>query len=704
MARETLRIRPGVDRTETLVLNQAGVSLCDQIRFMPDVQGLGLVQKLGGWTRYYPRPLAAIIRALWAWQDANFTNILAAGCGEITPNGGSPLNVISSNALTDITPQVRSDNVAVSVSTTSGSNLVTVTDTGSSASVYDGVFVAAHISVGGLIIYGFYKPIPASANTFQLAIVDLLGNPIDATSTIVNGGTVAEFTTAIGDVQINVKLPAHGMNVGDTFPIMISTTVGGVTLVGNYVIQEVVDADNFTIFGPTEATSTQTLKINGGNARYNFYPGAGPIASGSGYGTGGYGEGGYGSGVAPSPSAGVPISSLDWTLDNWGGLLIACPTDVTFNSPYAPQRRGGPIYYWDPLANTPRAIVIPEAPVSNGGAFVAMPQRQIIAYASTSNGIQDPMLIRWCDVDNFFNWIASPLTRAGQYRLTRGSRIVAAAQGPQQIVAWTDVGVWTANYIGGQGVYAFNEVARGVDLAGRKAYGFLGNAGYWMGSQQFWQMAGNGVGILPCPIWDQVFQQLDIANAYKIRCAVNSLFNEVTWYYPTLSGGGEINAYVKANFSFQAPVWDYGTIARTAWLNQSVVGKPVGAGVNRLIYQHETSNDADGQAMTPFMRTGYFMLSEGDLLMFIDEIWPDMKWGQLGGSQNATVNMTFYVREFPNSPDQIYGPFSLTQAVQLVAPRFRGRLVSIELSSNDVGSFWRMGGNKYRGQPDGRYL
>ena len=29
-------------------------------------------------------------------------------------------------------------------------------------------------------------------------------------------------------------------------------------------------------------------------------------------------------------------------------------------------------------------------------------------------------------------------------------------------------------------------------------------------------------------------------------------------------------------------------------------------------HQHETSPDADGQAMAPFFQTGYYALSEGD--------------------------------------------------------------------------------------------
>jgi hypothetical protein len=121
-----------------------------------------------------------------------------------------------------------------------------------------------------------------------------------------------------------------------------------------------------------------------------------------------------------------------------------------------------------------------------------------------------------------------------------------------------------------------------------------------------------------------------------------------------------------------------------------------------MIYEHERGNDADNVAMTSFLRTGYFALTEADLLMFVDQVWPDMKW-DTPGSTTSTVLLTFYVKEYPNEPDKVYGPFTLTQAVKYITPRFRGRLVSLEFLSNDTNSFWRVGGNRYRSQPDGKF-
>jgi hypothetical protein len=107
--------------------------------------------------------------------------------------------------------------------------------------------------------------------------------------------------------------------------------------------------------------------------------------------------------------------------------------------------------------------------------------------------------------------------------------------------------------------------------------------------------------------------------------------------------------------------------------------------------------------MDSYFQTGYFVLSEADVKMFIDQVWPDMKWGYYGGTQGANILLTFYVTDYAGQTPTVYGPYTLTQATTYVTPRFRGRLVSIRIESNDIGSFWRLGNFRYRLQPDGRF-
>jgi hypothetical protein len=89
--------------------------------------------------------------------------------------------------------------------------------------------------------------------------------------------------------------------------------------------------------------------------------------------------------------------------------------------------------------------------------------------------------------------------------------------------------------------------------------------------------------------------------------------------------------------------------------------------------------------------------------MFVDQIWPDMKWGYFNGAQTAQVFISFEVCDYPGQTPLVYGPYVMTQSTTYITPRFRGRLVSIKIESNDVGSFWRIGNIRYRVQPDGKY-
>ena len=718
MPHATVKLLPGVNVNETPTLNQAGISASNFVRFIPDVGGQSLIQKLGGWTKYYATQMSAIVRALWAWEDTNANKWLAAGM-QTGGSGSAQLaimnGVMGSNgittatALTDVTPRVISDDAAVALTTVAGSPNVTIADgTTTGITSYDSVYIATPLSVGGVVLFGLY-PVSANAGTqYIVQATNVLGNLEGAAYSVTNGGAVPSFATSNVSAVVTVTLNDHGYTIGSTFSILVPVSVGGVTLYGNYIVESVPSPptspttgtpSTFTIQATQQATSTATASMNSGNARFVYSIGVGPAITATGYGIGGYGTGGYGVGSGVSASTGAAIPASDWTLDNWGQTLIACPNGtISDGIPFTG------IYEWDPTSGNPIATVIPQAPPVNDGVFVAMPQRQIIAWGSTFTGVQDPLLIRWCDINNFNSWTAQITNQAGSYRIPKGSKIVGCIQGPQQGLIWTDLALWSMQYIGQPYIYSFNEIGTGCGLIAKKAAASMNGVVYWMGQSQFFSLTGSGVTPIFCPVWDVIFQDLDLTNLNKIRVAANSRFGEVTWYYPVNSNGGEITNYVKYNVNLQ--VWDYGTLARTAWINESVLGPPIGADPSSLyIYQHETSPDADGQAMQSSFTTGYFALSEADIKTFIDQVWPDMKWGYYGASQNATVNISFNYVDYPSqyATPQVSGPFALNSSTQFISPRIRGRLVQINVNSNDVGSFWRIGAIRYRFQSDGRF-
>ena len=766
MPHSTLKLLPGVDQNRTITLNEAAISTTQLVRFVPDKQGLGLVQKLGGWTRYFSTSVGSIVRALWAWQDTNNIDYLAVGSqartstitsatrsgstativysgsniynvgdtivttglsnsalnGTFTVTTSSPgqitfttstsgaisnsapgtlyagdgLSVIQGASREIITPRSQLFNVAVAADTQLGSPFVTLTATASNIDDFDVVYIQTPISVGGLVLFGLYPTIFVDGtDNFQVVAKDIAGSDILATATVTNGGAVPNYSVTSGQSLVTVTLNDHGFIVGDVYTAVISTTVGGVTIYGNYAVTSLISNNQFQINAANEATSTTSAFMNSGNARYLFYKLPGNLPAAIGYAINTYGDGGYGTGVVPSSvNEGAPIQSIDWTIDNWGQVLISCPV-------------GGPIFTWDPTTGAVQSGIIANGPPVNDGMFVAMPQRQIIAWGSTFNGIQDQLLIRWCDVDNYDEWTASITNQAGSYRLPKGSRIVGCIQGPQQGLVWTDLGVWAMQYVGPPYVYQFNEIGNGCGLIARKAATSMNGVIYWMGQSQFYRLAGSGVEIIQCPVWDVIFQELDETNLDNIRVAANSRFGEISWYFPTISGNGEPTMYVKYNVALNQ--WDFGMLTRTAWINQSVLGPPIGAGPTipadeeNFIYQHETSTDADGEPMVSSFQTGYFSMDEGEYKVFVDQVWPDMKWGYYGGSEDADLNLTFFVADYPTQTPIAYGPFAINSQTQYVTPRFRGRLMSIKMESADIGSFWRIGATRYRIQRDGKF-
>lgn len=770
MPHQSFKLAPGVDTTRTMAANEAAISSSNLIRFQPDLGGNAYVQKLGGWTKYFPTAINDTIRVLWPWQDLNAIKYLGIGAE-------TSLQVIEdASSLKNISPQNYTIDVPVSFTTVAGSSIVIVNDVGSNPA-NNSVLIETPIAVGGLVLSGLYQCTFVSNDQYTIQSIDVLGNPLPAISSVTTGGAVPSFTTSVGTSPITITLANHGYSVDSDFTVLVPTTVGGITVYGDYTVTEVTDVDNFKINGSNTASSTSTVDENGGNARFIYYVGVGPAPLETGYGVGGYGVGGYGSGTpggtsrtfvptsasAVGTTATVTFSALctvtigsiiviagmtpsgfngtwrvsasslgsvsfttltvlsgpmtvagtlvvnnwsslsspnDWSLDNWGQDLIA-------------NRQGEPIYTWSPTSGFPIATILPNSPVVNEGAFVAMPQRQIIAYGSSFTGIQDPLLVRWCDVQNYSSWIGTVTNQAGSYRIPKGSKIVGGIQAPQQSLIWTDIDLWAMQYIGQPYVYSFNEVGTGCGLIDHKAVTLLNGAAYWMSQSQFFMYSSNGVAPILCPVWDVVFQNIDTNHLNEIRAGANSRFGEVTWYFPTVGSNGVPTMYVKYNVELQ--LWDYGKLTRTAWVDQSVLGAPIGSDDNGFIFQHETSPDADGQPMPSSFQTGYFTISgpnfqagdystsDADKLMFIDEFWPDMKWGYYGQTQNANIQFTFYAANFPGDTPTVYGPYTVTQATQYFTTRIRTRLLSIKVSSNDIGSFWRLGVPRYRIQEDGRY-
>jgi hypothetical protein len=213
-------------------------------------------------------------------------------------------------------------------------------------------------------------------------------------------------------------------------------------------------------------------------------------------------------------------------------------------------------------------------------------------------------------------------------------------------------------------------------------------------------MMGGMVRPLPCPVYDAVFQDLDATNLSKIRAGANAAFNEVWFFYPSKSGGtGENDKYVKFNIVENA--WDAGSLARSAWLGQSVLGSPIGA-QGAALYQHEIGYAAGNMPMMSSWSTGWITLAEGQDFPFIDQIIPDMRWNTWNSSSQSTITLSFQSATYPGDTPYSYGPFAITSMTEYIAPRIRDRLISMQFNDNGTSDFWRLGRPRFRIASAGR--
>ena len=690
-------LQPGLNVELTETDNRGAYTSTNLGRFKA-----GRFQKLGGWTRYFGSTVAGVPRCSHAWLDLENNDRL--GIATTTC-----LYDLTTNTLRNITPQTLLTTPTVSLTTTAGSPIVTVTDASTTTiTSYASVLFNAPVAIDGLILSGLYQVTAyVSAGVYR---IQASGNAIAG---VTAGGATPAFTITSGSANVSVQLAAHKVVAGDSVVFPNATTGGGITIQGIYTVVSVTDADNFVITCKTLATSTPGVAISEPFSLL-YYLASGPVASGAAYGTGTYGSGAYGVGTSVVGDVGATVTTDDWSLSNWGELLISNPEN-------------GGIYYWGPNSGFQNSSIIATAPVFNTGSFIANAQQMIIAYGSTDTAAigvyQDPMMVKWCDSEDFTTWTATAANQAGSYRIPKGSRCVGGAATPHRSLIWTDTSVWSFDYIGASLVFGVTELADGCGLIAKHAHAQNGDVVYWMGKSNFYSLVGGTVTPMECSVWDAVFQNLALDEAELCFAGLNSDFNEVWFFYPSKSGGYMIDEFGNyiidelgnywidgstpvcdryAKFNTLTGLWDIGELQRNTWLDRSIIGNPVAIDVNGIIYAHESGYNADGHPLISSFETAWIYVGEGEDSMFIDRIFPDFKWGEYNGSATAAINVTIYTVKYPGDTPLEYGPFTLTKAKQFLSKRIRCRHFKLRVWSEDMDSFWRVGHLRVRYAKDGK--
>lgn len=646
---KSIAFRPGVNTMMTPSQNEAGVSQSNLVRYQQ-----GMIQKLGGWATV-TLAVNSTVRELWAWQDLPGNDLLAAGCTGSSTGGGG-LVLTSSVAVTDITPLISIRNLSPSVfSVPAGQHLVNISDSGAAGiSSNSWIFFNTQVNVGNIILQGAYQINSVISSTLY---------EIDGVTIASSNATAAVlpyFQASSGSKFINVAFPANGyQSINGLYePFIAPTTFAGITIQGSYQISAVLDSSDFVIVSSSPATTTANSTMNGGQVQIVYYiPGTGAAF----------------------------VTATDWSLANWGSVLLAVPS-------------GGPLYQWSDQGISPAtATVVGSAPFFNGGCFVSQPQQILVLWGSTqSTGVRNPLIVRWSNALDYTNYVVSNQTWAGSFTIPTGSVIKGGIQSAQQGIIWTDIECWVMQNVGLPVVFGFTRVGSGCGLVGQHAMGILDGNVFWMGFSNFHVLSGEGVQAIPCSVWNFVFEQIDTANYAKVRCAVNALYKEVAWFFPVAGGSGENSVYVKYNTLENA--WDYGSLGRSAWIDVSVLGNPIGSDLFGNILQHERGYSYGGVALDSTFTSGYWAIAEGEELAFVDWILPDMTFNIYPGSLvSASVNITFLVVNYLGDTPAAYGPYTFGSTTEFINVRIRGRFMAVKIENNTgISEFWRIGRIRYR--------
>lgn len=867
---------------------------------------LGYLEKMGGWERLVQDAFQALIRRMHAWLDLDNLKNLLVGTDfglELLVQGtrftlGSQFPVAAAYVPALGPAPTTTTFVAVNGSTTVRVNAPIVPNVGQQFKFL------LPVSIGGHII--------AAQTVFPVKAI--VTGPAGFTFDMPSAALFNESTFGVRLFENNVlntmtcTWKSHGLSTGNTIAFAATTTLRlgapGVWEMVSFSAPAgntsdpitVVDADHFTFpmdtFGYGDGL---------GGTNHQVYEGATEL-----FGTDGSVITTLGTvlGVSQPIFPGDPQTHT-WFLGNQGQNGLALAT-------------GGPLWvYQPPIGNAPFANIVgggtpATTPQHSNGMFTAMPQAQVILFgtevggsdangnATFGQGLVDPLLVRFSDVGTYDVWSATVSNQAGEYRLSRGSKIIAGIQAPQMALLLTDTDAWAVSYIGPPLVYGFTIMGAGCGAIAPHAIVTLGQTTYWLSLKGVWSFGPGGLQQVPCSVFDFIFENLDTININKCHGAANSTTGEIAFYFPpadavfppglnalassqdftqpvwaktaatpgttggsplapdgtntatqlteqnvtnvheivqgiqkfgepqtfTLSvyahknstrniclrcdtRGGALGAlaifdpttgalvsssfippfaiistsavtdslatgvgvggngwlryifefttddtgtlnlgialangvnrsylgashfidiwgaqldeggaalpynvttaarpeneptkYVKYNT--QTPAWDSGTLTRTAWIDQSIWGQPLGADENQLVQQHERGFDADGEPMEDvFIESGFTQLGDGSVMTSIGQCHPDFKWA----GNNGEVQIRLKAKNYPSDdePVSVYGPFSVTPKTRFFDPRLRGRFIAIRYDWSPIKGFSaRVGNVSYKMKPTGR--
>lgn len=505
------------------------------------------------------------------------------------------------------------------------------------------------------------------------------------------------FTTN-ATTSVLVADSGHDCETGSFVKFDSFSAIDGLDMNKEFEVSSVVNAAAYVVTHTSTASGSTAGGGGTGNANYQINPGPEFSLLAFGYGTDKFGLGGWGS---PSTVSNVTLEARQWSLDNFGEDLIATVLN-------------GGTFQWDTSSglNT-RATAITNAPTTSRLSLISTPDRHLMIMGTEStigdSTTQDDLLIRFSDQENITNYQPTAENTAGSLRIADGSRIMAAERSRGQILVWTDTSLHSLQFIGPPFTFGLRQLGQNCGIMGSHAGVDLNGVSYWMSQDSFYLFDG-AVKKLPCTVEQFVFNNVNQTGAENAFAGHNGEYNEILWFYPR-EGSNQINAVVAYNYLEQT--WWTGTLSRTTWIDREVYQNPIGteysgntvannetilgltAGATQM-YLHETGNDADGQAMTAYVKSGSVEIGEGNDILMVQKLIPDIQ------NQSGVLNMDLEFKYYPNNTQSVTKTTAFSDTTEFVSLRGRGREFTVNVVSNTSGTSWRLGTQRFDIQPDGR--
>ena len=698
MPLQKILFKPGVNRENTRYTTEGGWYECDKIRFRQ-----GNPEILGGWEPLSAGTFQGVCRSLWNWVTLGGNNLIGVGTN-------LKFYIVQGGVYYDVTP-IRLVTAAGDVTFVGdGTTTVTVSDTNHGCVTGDFVTFSGATGTYATTLNAQYQVTVLTANTYTIT------TPIVIAAGATGGASV------VGTYQINVgpaiPVPLTGWGAGTWgSPPPAGGTIGtwgyGTTSTSSLRLWNQINYGQDLVYGPRTGAIYYWSAANGVNTRGVLlnslggtvsFTNASPTVVTS---TVLYTEGAALQFSGASLPSGVSAATTYYVFQVNGltfNLLDAAGNEVNTSS-----------------SGTGVVSLIVDVPTVQNNMTVSDASRFLIAFGCNDYGssVLDPMLIRWSAQNDVYNWTPDPTNQAGFTRLSHGSEIITTVQTRQEIVVFTDVSVYSLQYLGPPYVWASQLLGDNISIMSPNSAVIASGVVYWMGVDKFYQYDGR-VNTLNCDLRRYVFGDLNQEQSLQVFSGTNEGFNEVWWFYCSANSTA-IDKYVIYNYVEK--IWYYGTMSRTAWLDSGLQSYPIAANytTNTLtgnLINHETGlNDnttGTAVAIDAYISSSEFDIGDGHNFGFVWRVLPDLTFENAESTPTGTlpaVSMTLYglansgsgVTSSASQPVAKSNTYVITeQFTGQIFTRMRGRQMIFKIASNQVNTTWQLGAPRIDIRPDGR--